>query len=242
VEAHTAYDRRGHGRSDEPCRGYDFDTFADDVAALIDGLGLTNLTLVGHSMAGCEIVRYLSRHGSGRIARIVLLASVTPMLLRTDDHPNGMPTAAFETLWAHGDCGYANWVADTVAPLFMPETSSAMMRWATNLVSQLSMPIALACSRAMVEGDFRDEMRRIDVPALLIHGDHDRSAPLEATGKPSAALIRNCRLLVYEGAPHGLMYTHMDRLHADVMRFVQETRGVERASPCHRAVEADRCP
>jgi pimeloyl-ACP methyl ester carboxylesterase len=225
------FDRRGHGRSDQPAHGYDFDTFADDVATLVDRLDLDGITLVGHSMAGCEMVRYLSRHGSGRIARIVLLAPTTPMLRRTHDNPNGVPRAGFEALWAQWYSDYPKWVADAVAPFFVPETSPAMMRWAAALVSQTSVPIALACSRAMVEGDFRAEMRRIDVPALLVHGDRDRSAPFELTGQPSAALIPDCRLQVYAGAPHGLLYTHMDRLHADMLQFVRQTAGREHATP-----------
>ncbi len=216
------FDRRGHGRSDEPARGYDHDTFADDVAALIDALDLSGLTLIGHSMAGGEMVRYLTRHGRERIARMALLAPTTPMLLESDDNPNGAPRAGFEALWAQWRRDYPKWVDDALAPFFIPETSPAMMRWGASLL-QISVPVALACSRAMVERDFRAEMPRIDVPTLLIHGDRDRSAPIELTGKPSAALIPGCRFLVYEGAPHGLMFTHMERLHADVLQFVRET-------------------
>jgi pimeloyl-ACP methyl ester carboxylesterase len=221
------FDRRGHGRSDQPARGYDFDTFADDVAALIDALELSDLTLIAHSSAGGEAVRYLSRHGKDRVARMVLLAPTTPMLLRTDDNPNGALESEFEALWAQWKRDYPKWIADNVAPFFIPETSPAMMRWGAGLL-QTPVPIALACARAMVEEDFRAEMRGIDVPTLIVHGDRDRSAPIELTGKPSAELIPGCRLLVYEGAPHGLMFTHMDRLHADILRFVRETRSATR--------------
>ncbi len=216
------FDRRGHGRSEQPARGYDYDTFADDIAALIETLDLSGLTLIGHSMAGGEAVRYLTRHGKERVARIVLVAPTTPMLLKTGDNPNGAPRADFEALWAQWRSDYPKWIADNVAPFFIPETSPAMMRWGANLL-QTSVPIVLACARAMVEEDFRAEMRRIDAPALIIHGDRDRSAPIELTGKPSAQLIPGCRLLVYEGAPHGLMFTHMDRLLADILRFIRET-------------------
>jgi len=216
------FDRRGHGRSDQPARGYDFDAFADDVAALVDELDLERLTLIAHSIAGGEAVRYLSRHGKGRVARLVLLAPTTPMLLKTTDNPNGAPKESFEALWAQWRRDYPKWIADNVAPFFIPETSPAMMRWAANLI-QTPVPIALACARAMVQADFRTEMRRIEVPTLIIHGDHDRSAPLELTGKPSAALIPGARLLVYPGAPHGLMFTHMDELNADLLQFMLET-------------------
>jgi pimeloyl-ACP methyl ester carboxylesterase len=213
------FDRRGHGRSDQPAGGYDFDTFAADVAALIDELDLADLTLVSHSIAGGEAVRYLTRHGGKRVARAILIAPTTPMLLRTEDNPNGAPKAVFEALWAEWKRDYPKWIADNVAPFFVPETSPAMMRWGANLL-QTSVPIALACSRAMVQADFRAEMRRIEVPTLIIHGARDRSAPLELTGRPSAELIPGSRFLVYEGAPHGLMFTHMDRLHADMLRFM----------------------
>jgi pimeloyl-ACP methyl ester carboxylesterase len=215
------FDRRGHGRSDQPARGYDFDTFADDVAALVENLDLTDITLIAHSMAGGEAVRYLTRHGSRRVARLILLAPTTPMLLRSHDNPNGLPMEAFEALWAGWRHDYPKWIADNVAPFFIPETSPAMMRWGANLL-QTSLPITLACSRAMVEADFRAEMRGIDIPTLIIHGDRDRSAPVELTAKPSAELIPDCRLLVYPGAPHGLMFTHMEQLNADLVACMGE--------------------
>jgi non-heme chloroperoxidase len=215
------FDRRGHGRSDQPAHGYAVDGFADDVATLVDDLDLSGLTLIAHSMAGGEAVRYLTRHGSKRVARLILLAPTTPMLLKTDDNPNGAPIEGFEALWTQWRRDYPKWIADNVAPFFIPETSPAMMAWGANLL-QSSLPIVLACSRAMVQADFRAEMRRIDVPTLIIHGDRDRSMPFELTAKPSAALIPNCRLLVYPGAPHGLMFTHMDQLNADILRFMRE--------------------
>jgi non-heme chloroperoxidase len=215
------FDRRGHGRSDQPAHGYDFETFAEDVAALVDHLDLSGLTFITHSMGGGEAVRYLTRHGSERVSRLVLLAPTTPMLLKTHDNPNGAPMEAFETLWAQWRRDYPKWIDDNVAPFFIPETSPAMIRWGVNLL-QTSLPIVLACSRAMVEADFRAEMRRVDVPTLIIHGDRDRSAPFELTGKPSAELIPGCKLLVYPGAPHGLMFTHMDQLNADLLGFMRE--------------------
>src|ERR1700733_11880361 len=216
------FDRRGHGRSDQPAHGYDFDSFADDVAGLIEQLDLSDLTFISHSMAGGEIVRYLTRHGSNRIARAIFLAPMTPMLLQAKDNPNGIPRANFEALWARWKSDYPKWVEEAIAPFFVPETSRPMMRWVVNVLRS-PIPISLACSRTMVEADFRDEMRKIAVPTLLVQGDRDRSAPIESTGIPSAELIPGCRLLIYKGAPHGLMYTHMDQLHADILKFVRET-------------------
>jgi non-heme chloroperoxidase len=213
------FDRRGHGRSDQPADGYDFDTFADDTAGLIEELDLSGLTMISHSMAAGEIVRYLTRHGSARVARAIFLAPMTPMLLQTKSNPNGIPRANFEALWAQWKSDYPKWVEDATAPFFVPETSRAMMRWISNVL-QSPLPVSLVCSRMMVEADFRDEMQKIAVPTLIVHGDRDRSAPIEATGIPSAELIPGCRFLTYKGAPHGLMYTHMDQLHGDILQFM----------------------
>jgi non-heme chloroperoxidase len=215
------FDRRGHGRSEQPDHGYDFDAFADDLAALVDELDLEQVTLIAHSMAAGEAVRYLSRHGRKGVARAILIAPTTPMLLKTDDNPNGAPKEFFEALWAEWRRDYPKWIADNVAPFFIPETSPAMMRWGASLL-QASLPIVLACSQAMVKADFRAEMQRIETPTLIVHGDRDRSAPLELTGRPSADLIPGSKLLVYPGAPHGLMFTHMDELNADIARFIRE--------------------
>jgi non-heme chloroperoxidase len=216
-------DRRGHGRSDQPAHGYDFDTFADDMATFIEELDLSDLTLIGHSMAGCEMVRFLTRHGSNRIARVVFLSPMTPMLLQTKDNPNGIPRAAFEAVWAQWRHDYPKWVEDETPPFFVPGTSQAMKRWVASVL-QSPVPICLACSRVSVEEDFRDEMQKIAVPTLIVHGDRDRSAPIEVTGIPSGELIPGCLFLVYKGAPHGLIYTHMDQLHADILQFMRETR------------------
>lgn len=216
-------DRRGHGRSDQPGRGYDTNTLADDVATLIDDLDLNDLTLVSHSMAGGEIVRYLSRHGDGRVARAILLGSTTPMLRETADNPTGIPMARFEALWTRWKQDYPRWVAEETAPFFVPETSPGLMQWIVNLLQQTHVPVVLACNRAAFQEDFRREMREIAIPVLLVHGDRDRSAPLELTARPSARLLADCRLLVYEGAPHGLMYTHMARLHQDMLQFISDT-------------------
>jgi len=223
------FDRRGHGRSDIPARGYDHNTFADDVATVIDTLDLRDLVIITHSMAGGEAVRYLSRHGAGRIRRLVLVAPMTPMLLQSEDNPGGAPMEGFEALWALWKQDYPKWVADATPGFFVPQTSDAMMRSATGLL-QSPLAVLLACSRSMVEEDFRAEMQRIDVPTLLIHGDLDQSAPIEIAGKPSAKLIPGCTLKIYEGAPHGLMFTHMDRLHADILQFIRKTRGIEHAA------------
>jgi pimeloyl-ACP methyl ester carboxylesterase len=125
-------------------------------------------------------------------------------------------------MWSQWRTDYPKWIADNLPAFFVPETSRAMINWGGTLL-QAPVPIALACSRAMAEEDFREEMRRVEVPSLIIHGDRDRSMPVEITGKPSAALLRHCRFVTYEGAPHGLMYTHAHRLHSDLLKFIGET-------------------
>jgi non-heme chloroperoxidase len=216
-------DRRGHGRSDCPASGYDYDTFAEDLATVITTLDLHDLTVISHSMASGEIVRYLSRHGGARVARMALLSPTTPFLLKTADNPNGIPEEAFAALRDSWRKDYPKWVADNTAPFFVPETSPALMRWCAAMLAQWPARFAIACNEAITRTDFRGELRKISLPTLVIHGDRDASAPLALTGKPTAELIPGCRFKVYEGAPHGLIYTHMDRLHVDILQFIQDT-------------------
>jgi len=219
-----AYDPRGHGRSDRPGHGYDYNTFADDLAALIERLDLRGVTLVGHSIGGGVIVRYLTRHSAGRVARVVLLAPSTPFLLKTEDNPDGVDTAAFAR-------DFPKWLADNARPFVVAETSPEMVQWVQGLMLQCSLNAAIDLNRAQVATDFRPELPGVTVPTLVIHGDVDVSAPLELTGRRTAALIPGARLTVYEGAPHGLMFTHTDRLNADLLAFVGEGAPAEGAVP-----------
>ncbi len=213
------FDRRGHGRSDIAAAGYDYDTLADDLASVVEALDLGGLTLVGHSMGAGEIVRYLTRHGSARVKRIALLAPTTPLLLQTPDNPQGFPAEALEAMRAEWRRDFPKWVADNTAPFFTPDTSPALMKWGIDLLLEISLPVAIDCNRAVAGTDFRAELKRIEVPTLLLHGDKDASAPLALTGRPTAALIPDCTFKIYEGAPHGLIYTHMARLNADLAAF-----------------------
>lgn len=215
-----AYDRRGHGRSNDPGKGYDFDTLADDLDAVIDTLGLREITLVGHSMGCGEIVRYLSRHGDKRVARIVLVGPTLPFLLKTADNPEGFDKAIAERVRNAWTKDFPRWLADNRRPFFVPDTSSAMMDWGSHLSYQTSLHAAIECSRAFIETDFRAELPQVTVPTLIVQGDADVSAPLERTGRRTAALIPGSQLRVYEGAPHGLMLTHIDRLNADLLAFI----------------------
>ena len=220
-----AYDRRGHGRSEVPAHGYDYDTLADDLDAVIEALDLRDLTLVSHSMAGGEAVRYLTRHGGSRIARNVMLAPTTPFLLKTSDNPHGISEGVFEALRSGWKKDYPKWVAENTDAFFVPETSPAMKAWVAGLITRIAVPVAIACNQALTTTDFRAEMQAMHTPTLIIHGDLDVSAPLSLTGQPSAALIPGNVFKVYEGAPHGLMYTHSERLHADILSFIRGRNG-----------------
>lgn len=220
----VAYDRRGHGRSSAPGTGFDFDRLADDLATLLDTLDLRGVTLVGHSMSCGEIIRYLSRHGSSRVSRTVLVGTVTPMLARADDNPDGVGPAVFEAFrseWLVRD--FPKWLEDNIRPFMTADSSTDMMAWVKSMALQASMKALLDCHRATTSTDFRRELLEISVPTLLVHGDLDVSSPLAITGRKTAALMPHATLTVYEGAPHGLFLTHMDRFNRDLLAFL-ETR------------------
>ena len=217
-----AYDRRGHGRSDDPGRGYDYNTLADDLAEVLDGLDLRGVTLVAHSMSGGEAVRYLSRHGNaGRVKRVLFLAPTLPCLTQTPDNPMGVPAAALDQVRNTFMADFPKWIEDNSAPFVLPKTSEPMRTWIKTMMLQTSMKAVVDCNRAMVAADFRPELARLAVPSLVIHGDKDASAPLAITGKRAAALIPGGQLKVYEGAPHGLFVTHAAQLNADIEAFVR---------------------
>lgn len=218
----VAYDRRGHGRSDDPGRGYDFDTLADDLACVLEALDLRDATLVGFSMGGGEIMRCLSRHGGARVARAVLIGTTTPMLARAADNPGGMDPAALAAFRAGPLMqDFPRWVDENMDPFVTPEVSPGTRNWVRDMALRSSAVALLECSRAIGGADFRAELPLIETPVLLIHGDQDPTCPLELTGRATAALLPRARLAVYEGAPHGLFLTHRDRLNADLLAFAQ---------------------
>jgi pimeloyl-ACP methyl ester carboxylesterase len=217
----VAFDRRGHGRSDIPAGGYDMDTFADDLAAVIEQLDLHDVILVGHSMGCGEIIRYVSRHGTGRVARIALLAPSTTFVLQTADNPHGAPKAFWEAAWAAWAKDFPGWVDQNKAPFFTPQTSPGMIDWAIRMLLETPAPVAIATSRAMVMTDLRGDLAGIDRPTLILQGDKDASAPLDFTGRPTAAGIRGAVLKVYPGAPHGLFLTHTAQVNADLLGFAK---------------------
>jgi non-heme chloroperoxidase len=218
-----AYDRRGHGRSSVPNGGYDCDTLADDLSALLTRLDLSDVTLVGHSFGGGEIVRYLTRHGSSRIAKVALVApAATPFVMKTADNPNGIAAEKlefFRTKVLQQD--FPKWLEDGKKAFFVADTSLSLQDWVMGLMLTTPLRVAIECNRVMTSTDFRQELQKISVPVLIVHGDKDASAPIDLTGRPTAALIPNAQLKVYEGAPHGLFLTHKERLNTDLLGFIK---------------------
>jgi len=218
-----AYDRRGHGRSSHAGDGYDYDTLADDLAMLLDSLDVREVTLVGMSMASGEMVRYLTRHGAGRIGGLVFVATAaTPFPTQTADNPHGVPAERFEFFRRNLLLrDYPKWLEDNRRPFFAPDTSPQIQEWIRTLMLGTSMKAVIECSRSMSSTDFRTELAKIRLPALVIHGDRDISAPIDLTGGPTAKLIPGAELKVYEGGPHGLFVTHMARLTEDLRSFAR---------------------
>jgi pimeloyl-ACP methyl ester carboxylesterase len=217
-----AFDRRGHGRSSDPGRGYDFDTLADELAAVLDVLDLRGVMLVGHSMGPGEIVRYLTRHGSDRVARIALLGTITPLLHRTVDNPDGTDAAYFETFRRDELMrDFPKWIEDTLPPFVTSQTTPQMSDWVRGMALGASGKALLDCNRAITTADFRDELPKITVPTLVIHGDQDVTCPIDPTARRTAELVTGAKLKVYEGAPHGLFVTHIDRLNQNLLDFAR---------------------
>jgi non-heme chloroperoxidase len=214
-----AYDRRGHGRSGATAKNFDMDTLADDLQAVIETLDLRDAVLVGHSMGCAEILRYVSRHGTGRVAKIVMIGPATPFLLQTEDNPHGAPAAFFEQMRAAWAADFPKWVEDNKLPFFTSQTSPQMVDWLVAMLLRTPLPVAIASNRVLVQSDVRPALTKVDRPVLILQGDKDASAPLELTGRPTAAGIRGAVLKVYPGAPHGLFLTHMEQVNRDLLEF-----------------------
>lgn len=219
-----AFDRRGHGRSADPGRGYDFDTLADDLAAVVEALDLRGVALVGHSMGCNEIVRYLALHGSERVRRVALLGAMTPFMLKTHDNPEGIDASCFEFFRSQQLMrDFPQWVDDNMVPFVHADTPQGIKDWLKQMAFTASLHALRECNRSLAETDFRADLRDVRVPVLLIAGDCDASAPLELTARRSAALLPQARLKIYQGAPHGMFVTDMERVNADLLEFIRES-------------------
>jgi non-heme chloroperoxidase len=222
----VALDRRGHGRSDDPGRGFDYDTLADDVDRLLTGLDLQDVTLVGHSLGGGEAVRYLTRHGRGRVSRLVLASATLPFLMKTADNPLGVDAAVFESLWEQWRTDWPHWIAENAPPFAgagLPGCSVSPEQLARGIrdMEQTSLLALLGCSESVFTTDFRAELTRLELPTLIIHGDRDVSAPVELTGARTAELMPTAEFRLYEHAPHGLVVTHPRQFEADLVDFIK---------------------
>lgn len=215
-----AFDRRGHGRSTDPGRGYDFDTLADDLAAVIEDRVRGKVTLVAHSMASGEVARYFSRHGGRRVDKVVLVGPTTPFLMKTADNPQGIARTAMAASRDRLALDLPGQIDAQIAPFFTPQTARGTVEWIKRMMLETSMQAVIELARALQETDFRTDVRRINVPTLVVHGDKDASAPLLMTGKRTAELIGGARLSVVESAPHGLPVTHVERLNREILAFV----------------------
>ncbi len=220
-----AHDRRGFGRSGQSRGGYDFDTFADDLAGLVDALDLRGANFIGHSMGGGEVARYIARHGEDRVAKVALVGSVTPFLLRTETNPNGAPIEVFDEMRAAVEADRSQWNKDVTTPYYSYNRPGAEVSegvrdayWRQGMATGILA--AYETIGAFSETDFRADLKRISVPTLVVHGDDDQICPLEISGDLTAKAVRNARLVVYEGGAHGLVHTQKDRLNADLLTFL----------------------
>jgi len=219
----VAFDRRGHGRSDEPSSGYDFDTLADDVAAVMTTLGLRDVLLVGHSMGAAEAVRYMARHRAARVRQLMLIGTITPVTIMRPDNPDGAPAEALE----QGRRGLMQdrpgVIAAAAAAFFGAPgnavSQAALDRWTRSIVDECSLKVMLDLHRAMTETDFRPDLSTIATPTLIVHGDADVSARLDVTARRTHALLEGSTLTIYEGAAHGLVVTHAARLREEIVAF-----------------------
>ncbi len=218
----VAYDRRAHGRSSDPGRGYDFDTLADDLASVIEALDLDGLTLIAHSFSSGEVVRYLSRHGSRHVAGVVFVApAAIPFLLKTDDNLGGVDGVFIEQFRETLAKDFEAWAEDQAKDYFAGNGSPSIINATLGMMNLTSHQAMLEMSRIQPITDFRPELLHLRVPTLFVHGDRDTSAPLQLTSAPAVKLVAGAEFIVYEGGPHGLYFTHKERLNQDIAGFIR---------------------
>ena len=227
-----AHDRRGHGRSSQPWNGNDMNTYADDLAALVEALDLQKAIHVGHSTGGGEVTRYIGRHGTKRVAKVVLISAVPPLLLKTDANPNGVPIGVFDQLRSRVQADRAQFFNDFSLPFYGFNRPGAKvsqgLRDAFFLQAMLAgFPAAYDCIKAFSETDFTEDLKRFDVPTLILHGDDDQIVPIAISALVSSRIVNGATLKVYPGLPHGMCSTHKDQINADVLAFFKtEQSGV----------------
>lgn len=223
-----AHDRRGHGRSSQPWEGNEMDTYADDLAALIETLDLQQAVLFGFSTGGGEVARYIGRHGTGRLAKAGLISAVPPLMLQTAANPGGLPVEVFDGIRAGSLADRSQLYKDLAAGPFFgfnrpgAKVAQGMIDWFWLQGMMGGHKNTYDCIKAFSETDFTEDLKKFDVPTLIIHGDDDQVVPIGAAGLASAKIIKDAILKVYPGAPHGLTDTHKDQLNADLLAFLKD--------------------
>jgi len=221
------HDRRGHGRSSQPSGGNEMDTYADDLAELIEALDLRDAVLIGHSTGGGEVTRYIGRHGTSWVAKAVLMSAVPPLMLKTEANPDGLPIEAFDEIRAGVAADRSQFFKDLTVPFYGANRPGAEVSqglrdafWFQGM--QGGLKNEYECIKAFSETDFTEDLKKFDVPTLIIHGDDDQIVPIVASALASSRLVKDATLKIYEGAPHGLADTHKDQLNADLLAFLRE--------------------
>jgi non-heme chloroperoxidase len=220
-----AHDRRGHGRSSQTWGGNDMDTYGDDLATLVEALDLKDAIHVGHSTGGGQVTRYIGRHGTSRVAKVVLISAVPPLLLKTPANPNGIPIEVFDQLRAAVQADRAQCFTDFSVPFYGfnrpgAKDSQGLRDSFVSQAMQGSLPAVYECIKAFSETDFTEDLKKFDVPTLIMHGDDDQVVPIGITGLVSSKIVKGATLKVYPGLPHGMCSTHKDQINADLLAFV----------------------
>jgi non-heme chloroperoxidase len=221
-----AHDRRGHGRSSQPWNGNDMDTYADDLAAVVEHLGVEKAIHVGHSTGGGEVARYIGRHGTKRVAKAVLISAVPPLMLKTAANPAGLPMDAFNQLRSAVQADRSQFWKDLSMPFYGYNRSGAAISqgvresfWLQGMMA--GFPASYECIKAFSETDLTQDLKRFDVPTLILHGDDDQIVPIGAAAMQSSKIVKNAKLVVYKGAPHGMCTTLKDRVNEELLAFVK---------------------
>lgn len=221
-----AHDRRGHGRSSQPWNGNDMDTYADDLAALTQQLDLNKAVHVGHSTGGGEVARYIARHGTRLVAKAVLIGAVPPLMLKTSVNPEGTPIEAFDQIRANVVADRSQFWKDLSIPFYGYNRPGAKISegvresfWFQGMMA--GFPAAYFCIKAFSETDQTEDLKKIDVPTLILHGDDDQIVPIQASAMRSSKLVKNSVFKIYNGASHGMCTTHKDRVNGDLLEFIQ---------------------
>ena len=231
----VAHDRRGHGRSSQPFNGNDLDTYADDLAEFVQHLGLTKAIHVGHSTGGGEVARYIGRHGTKRVAKAVLIGSVTPLMLKTPANPAGTPMEVFDGLRANVQADRSQFFKDLSAPFYGANRPGSKVSqglrdsfWMQGMMC--GFPAAYYCIKAFSETDCTEDLKKFDVPTLILHGDDDQIVPIDDSARLSVKLIKGAQLKVIPGAPHGMCSTRKDEINMDLLAFFKQSAPASKAA------------